>query len=143
MLLLGNYLTDGLDVLPIEIFGVDAFEVVGEDIEDPHFLLVVFEERGDCVMALGLAADEGKYVVDEIGLGILLEVSFLIQLGGFFNAWLVVLSLPFSCIINIMGRVILLNFDHHLRLLGLAFSKQVHIVSRPFAGQVELANLRE
>lgn len=87
VLLLGNYLTDGFDVLPIQIFGVDAFEVVGEDIEDPHFLLVALEERGDCVVALGLAADEGKDVVDEVGLSILLEVSFLVQLSGLINAW--------------------------------------------------------
>lgn len=103
VLLLGHYFADGLDVLPIQIFGVDALEIVGEDIEDPHFLLVAPEERGDCVVALGLAADEGKDVVDEVGLCILLEVLLLGQLGDLLNAWLVLLEVPFSCIINIMG----------------------------------------
>lgn len=103
MLLLGHNFADGLDVLPIQIFGVDALEIVSEDIEDPHFLLVASEKRIDCVVALGLAADEGKDVVDEIGLCILLEVLLLGQLGGLLIAGLVLLEVPFSCIINIMG----------------------------------------
>lgn len=103
VLLLGHYFADGLDVLPIQIFGVDALEIVGEDIEDPHFLLVAPEERGDCVVALGLATDEGKDVVDEVGLCILLEVLLLGQLDSLLIAWLVLLEVPFSCIINIMG----------------------------------------
>ena len=103
VLLLGHYFADGLDVLPIEVLGVDALEVVGEDVEDAHFVLVAPEERGDCAVALGLAADEGKDVVDEIGLGVLLEVLLLTHLGRFLVASLVLRNLPFSCIINIMG----------------------------------------
>lgn len=77
VLLLGHYFTDGLDVLPIEVFGVDLFEVVGKDIEDSHFLLITPEERGNCAVTLGLAADEGEDVVDEIGLSVFLQVLLL------------------------------------------------------------------
>lgn len=54
-------------------------------------------------MTLGLAADEGEDVVDEIGLSVLLEVLLLAQLCDFLVAGLVLLELSFSCIINIMG----------------------------------------